>query len=178
MTDVMSRQFSSGERFGQLSYSEIDLIDLVSQAAADIRTAAAEQGVSVQVVSQEVQLMAQVDSYLLNRALFNLLENAIKYMGRPGIVTIRVVQKGDQVDIQVRDDGLGLAEEEATHIFEANFQGSNRVRGQGYGLYLVKRTVEAHGGAVSAESGLGRGMSITLTLPLRPAAFTKNASQE
>ena len=168
MTDVMSRQFSTDGLFNQLSYSEIDLMDLVRQAAADIRTAAAEQGVSVQVVSQEDHLMVQVDSYLMNRVLFNLLENAVKYMGRPGSVTIRVVRKGEQVDIQVRDDGMGLPEEETAHIFEANFQGSNHVRGQGYGLYLVKRTVEAHGG----------GMCITLTLPLRPAAFSAGASQK
>ena len=178
MTDVMSRQFSTDGLFNQLSYSEIDLMDLVRQAAADIRTAAAEQGVSVQVVSQEDHLMVQVDSYLMNRVLFNLLENAVKYMGRPGSVTIRVVRKGEQVDIQVRDDGMGLPEEETAHIFEANFQGSNHVRGQGYGLYLVKRTVEAHGGAISAQSGLGRGMGITLTLPLRPAAFSAGASQK
>ena len=49
---------------------------------------------------------------------------------------------------------------------------------KGYGLYLVKRTVEAHGGAISAQSGLGRGMGITLTLPLRPAAFSAGASQK
>ena len=178
MTDVMSRQFSTDGLFNQLTYSEIDLMDLVRQAAADIRTAASEQGVSVQVVSQEDHLMVQVDSYLMNRVLFNLLENAVKYMGRPGSVTIRVVRKGEQVDIQVRDDGMGLPEEETAHIFEANFQGSNHVRGQGYGLYLVKRTVEAHGGAISAQSGLGRGMGITLTLPLRPAAFSAGASQK
>lgn len=178
MTDVMSRQFSTDGLFNQLSYSEIDLMDLVRQAAADIRTAAAEQGVSVQVVSQEDHLTVQMDSYLMNRVLFNLLENAVKYMGRPGSVTIRVVRKGEQVDIQVRDDGMGLPEEETAHIFEANFQGSNHVRGQGYGLYLVKRTVEAHGGAISAQSGLGRGMGITLTLPLRPAAFSAGASQK
>ncbi len=178
MTDVMSRQFSTDGLFNQLSYSEIDLMDLVRQAAADIRTAAAEQGVSVQVVSQEDHLTVQMDSYLMNRVLFNLLENAVKYMGRPGSVTIRVVRKGEQVDIQVRDDGMGLPEEETAHIFEANFQGSNHVRGQGYGLYLVRRTVEAHGGAISAQSSLGRGMGITLTLPLRPAAFSVSASQE
>ncbi len=178
MTDVMSRQFSTDGLFNQLTYSEIDLMDLVRQAAADIRTAAAEQGVSVQVVSQEDHLTVQMDSYLMNRVLFNLLENAVKYMGRPGSVTIRVVRKGEQVDIQVRDDGMGLPEEETAHIFEANFQGSNHVRGQGYGLYLVKRTVEAHGGAISAQSGLGRGMGITLTLPLRPAAFSAGASQK
>ncbi|MCI8810703.1 MAG: HAMP domain-containing histidine kinase [Oscillibacter sp.] len=71
-----------------------------------------------------------------------------------------------------------LQQKETEHIFEANFQGSNRLRGQGYGLYLVKRTVEAYGGTAFAQSGLGRGMGITITLPLRPADSVGDASQE
>lgn len=177
MMDVMSRQFSSSGLVSRLTYSEIDLMDLVRQAAEDIRTAAEEQGVSVQVVSGEEHIAAKIDPYLINRALFNLLENAIKYMGRPGTVTIRVRQEGGQASIRVQDDGLGLPEEETAHIFEANFQGSNHLRGQGYGLFLVKQTIEAHGGAVSAQSSCGRGMGITITLPLQPAAFVGDASR-
>jgi len=171
MSDVMSRHFSAEEAIdsGNLSYGKLDLLELVRQVAADIQAAAREQNVAVQVVSPEEALPMTADAYLLNRAMFNLLENSLKYMGRPGVVTIRVLRNGEQVSILVQDDGLGLSAEETEHIFERQFQGSNRTDGGGYGLYLVKQTVEAHGGTISAQSAPGRGMGITAVIPLQPA---------
>ena len=110
----------------------------------------------------------RADTYLLSRVLFNLLENALKYMGRPGAITIRVLKLESNASILVQDDGLGLPAEETAHIFEPNYQGSNHVGGQGYGLYLVRRAIEGHGGTVSAQSAPGRGMGISITLPLYP----------
>lgn len=168
MTEIMSRQFSAVETADDrtLVRSEVDLLELVRQAASDMQAAAMEQDVTIQVVTSEEGLVVLADAYLLNRALFNLLENALKYMGRPGTVTIRILRREGEVSITVRDDGLGLPAQEVDHIFDANYQGSNHKRGQGYGLYLVKRTMEAHGGTVSAQSSPGKGMGITLLLPV------------
>lgn len=170
MTDVMSRHFSSEERLdaGKLSYEELDLVQLICGAAEDMQATAAEKSVAIQVVTAEKKLPICADGYLLNRVLYNLIENALKYMGRVGTVTVRVQKKDEQAEIVVRDDGFGLSSQETKHIFEPRFQGSNRVSGGGYGLHLVKETVEAHGGAVSAQSDLGRGMSITIRLPIHP----------
>lgn len=171
MTEAISRQFSSGETLdaSKLNYSDLDLLALVHQAAADMQTAAANQGVTIQVVSSDTAISMQADGYLLNRVLFNLLENSLKYMGRPGVITIWAMTEGEQVTIRVQDDGMGLSEEETHHIFEANFQGSNHTQGQGYGLFLVKQAVESHGGTISAQSALGRGMGITMQLPTKRA---------
>ena len=170
MTEAISRQFSAVDTMdsSKLTYSDMDLVSLVRQAAADMQTAAEEQGVRIQVVSSEERLPMQADTYLLNRVLFNLLENALKYMGRPGVITVRILRQGDSASLFVQDDGMGLPSEETAHIFEPNYQGSNHVGGQGYGLYLVKRTIENHGGTVSAQSAPGRGMGISITLPLVP----------
>ena len=170
MTEIMSHHFSADEVMdsSKLSYSEIDLLDMVRQAAGDMQTAAKEKSVVIQVVSSEVALPMVADAYLLNRALFNLLENALKYMGRPGVITIRVLRLGNNVSILVQDDGIGLAANETDHIFEPYYQGSNRSGGHGYGLYLVKQAAEAHGGTVSAQSALGRGMGVMMTIPLKP----------
>ena len=81
--------------------------------------------------------------------------------------------------VVVQDDGLGLDAEETSHIFELDFQGSNRVPGQGHGhgLYLVKRAVEGQGGTISASSRPGCGMTLRFTLPLadRPAPAAVSA---
>lgn len=171
LTEAISRQFATRETpdANHLNYAEIDLIALIRQAAADMQTAAENHGVSIHVISTEPCLTIQADSYLINRVFFNLLENALKYMGRPGIITICVLRDGDNVSIRVQDDGMGLASDETAHIFESSFQGSNHTQGQGFGLYLVKCAVEKHGGTVSAQSAPGQGMSITMLLPTAPA---------
>lgn len=171
MTDVMSRSlFAEGAvDKSKLSYSEFDLLQMLHQAQSDTRAAAAERGVNVEVVSAEDSLMMCADAYLLNRALFNLLENALKYMGRPGTVTIRAVREGGRVTVTVNDDGMGLPAEEAAHIFDRRFRGSTHAEmsGQGYGLHIVKQTVEAHGGSVRARCDVGQGMSIAMEFPLK-----------
>ena len=171
MTDVMSRSlFAEGAMDkSKLSYSEFDLLQMLRQAQSDTRAAAAERKVNVEVVSAEDSLMMCADAYLLNRALFNLLENALKYMGRPGTVTIRAVREGERVTVTVSDDGMGLPAEEAAHIFDRRFRGSTHAEmsGQGYGLHIVKQTVEAHGGKVRARCDVGQGMSIAIELPLK-----------
>ena len=181
MSDIVSRQLSAapGDQI-PLSCTEIDLLELVRQAASDIQTAAQEQQVSIQVLSQEERLPVEMDAFLLNRTLFNLLENALKYMGRPGVVTIRVLEEdGETVSILVQHDGMGLSPEETARVFEMNYQGSNGGRGEGHGLFLVKRAVEAHGGTVSAQSSPGRGMRVALRLPRRqPPAKTEEAREE
>lgn len=170
LTEAISRQVSAGETLNtsKLNYSDLDLLTLVRQAASDMQTAAANQGVTIQVVSPLSQFPMRADAYLLNRVFFNLLENSLKYMGRPGVITIRVLQEGDGVSVRVQDDGMGLDAQETAHIFEPKFQGSNHTHGQGYGLYLVKQAVESHGGTISAQSMPGRGMSITMVLPTAP----------
>lgn len=169
MSELMSRSFTVDEKLNRekLSYSKIDLLTLVSHIITDMHKVAKEKGTTIQIVSTEDVLIIEADEYLLNRVIFNLLENALKYMGRPGVVTIRIQKKEEWVSIRVQDDGIGLSPEETAHIFENRFQGSNRLEGSGCGLYLVKKTVEAHGGEIYAQSDLGKGMGIIMKFPLK-----------
>lgn len=156
----------------QLSYSpvhkSVELVAFAEQQAENIRRSAAQRGVTVQVLSSEPALTACVDAHQLGRIFAHLFENALFYMQRAGTITVRINREEAFARVCVRDDGLGLAEEEVANVFLSQFQGSNRTpgRGRGYGLFWVKKAVEANGGSVSAESGTGRGMSVTFTLPL------------
>ncbi len=170
MTEAISRQFASNETLdsSKLHYSDLDLLTLIRQAAADMQTAAANHGVTIQVVASESHIPIRADGYLINRVLFNLLENALKYMGRPGVITVWAQREGERVTLRVQDDGLGLPTEEVPHIFEPKFQGSNHTQGQGYGLYLVKQAIEGHGGTITAQSSPGRGLGLIMELPAVP----------
>ncbi len=150
-----------------LSPSHVDLLEMIRQTADDFQNSASLRGISIQVLSSQTAVELYADPGQLAKVFFNLVENSVKYMGREGMITIRLAQVGDQVDITVQDDGLGLEETETARIFEHSFQGSNRRggHGHGHGLAMTRRIVEAHGGSISAESRPGQGMRIRITLP-------------
>ncbi|HEY2487574.1 MAG TPA: PAS domain S-box protein [Candidatus Binataceae bacterium] len=108
------------------------------------------------------------DRLRIDQALTNLLSNAVKY-GSRNPIGISASSDGSRVTIKVRDEGIGIGEEELPRIFD-RFErlnaGSGR-EGLGLGLWIAKIIVEAHGGAILAESEVGKGSVFTVTLPLR-----------
>jgi PAS domain S-box-containing protein len=108
------------------------------------------------------------DRLRIDQALTNLLSNAVKY-GSRNPIGISASSDGSRVTIKVRDQGIGIGEEELPRIFD-RFErlnaGSGR-EGLGLGLWIAKIIVEAHGGAILAESAVGKGSVFTVTLPLR-----------
>lgn len=168
MTELIGRQGAHSEKL-KLKYEQIDMVKLAYRAAADLRTIADEMGIRIQVISPEQELLVRADGTVMSRVLLNLLENSLKYMRRSGTVTILLRREGENISLVVRDDGMGIPEEEVEHVFELYFRGSNHVKGQGYGLYLVRQAALAHGGSVHARSGLGQGMCVTVTVPVGPA---------
>lgn len=106
----------------------------------------------------------------LRTAVANLLDNAVKYSGGNVDVTVRVNSDQKNVVLQVRDSGVGIAQEELKLIFKRFYRVTNRslahVKGTGLGLFIVRSIVRKHGGKVFAESaGEGRGTTVTVELP-------------
>jgi signal transduction histidine kinase len=126
------------------------------------------------------------DPAALRRALQNLLENAIKYSGASRSITLRASAGGargrQSVSISVEDHGLGIAPEDAPHVFEPFYRGQaaaeSRVHGSGLGLCLAKGIAEAHRGSLSFESAPGRGSVFRLTLPSLTASAEDAAHQQ
>lgn len=108
------------------------------------------------------------DRLRIDQVLTNLLSNAVKY-GTRNPIGISASSDGSRVTVKVRDEGIGIGEEELPRIFD-RFErlnaGSGR-EGLGLGLWIAKIIVEAHGGAILAESEVGKGSVFTVTLPLR-----------
>jgi PAS domain S-box-containing protein len=108
------------------------------------------------------------DRLRIDQALTNLLSNAVKY-GSQKPVRISASSDGSQVAVKVRDEGIGIGEEELPRIFDRFERLSARSgrEGLGLGLWIAKIIVKAHGGAILAESEVGKGSVFTVTLPLR-----------
>ena len=144
------------------------LLPLIKQVTDDMSNVSTSRGILIQFLPCSHDIVVLADTHQLNKILFNLIENSLKYMLREGIITISISTDNNFATVVVKDDGMGLDKAETTHIFERHFQGSTHMgnTGSGYGLYLVRQYVETMGGTIWAKSDLGLGMSIAFTLPL------------
>lgn len=131
----------------------LPVMDLVTAAVERLRPQFAHKG---QTVTTDVpaELLVLADADQLQRALGNLLHNAIKFTPTGGAIGVRVFAREDEIVIEVSDTGPGLPSEDLPRVFERFFRG-NRARGgggTGLGLAIAKHVVEAHGGRIEAEN--------------------------
>jgi len=110
----------------------------------------------------------RADAVQLERALANLLENALRFSPEGAAVTVRAVTRGDEVVVRVEDSGPGVADGDAGAIFEP-FHRSGASRGAGLGLAIARGFVEANGGGIWVERAAGGGACFALTLPAEAA---------
>jgi signal transduction histidine kinase len=112
----------------------------------------------------------EADERKVKQVVFNLLSNAVKFTPDGGRVELSAHTVDGEVQIAVRDTGIGIAPEDVEHVFEEFRQvgqGRAKAEGSGLGLALTKRFVELHGGRIRVESEVGAGSTFTFSLPLR-----------
>jgi len=104
----------------------------------------------------------------LRQVLDNVVGNAIKYSNRDGEVKVSIHAEGDQIILQVSDDGPGIPIQDQPHIFDKFYRGRNmdKQEGSGLGLAIVKSIVDAHQGRIWVESNLGQGSTFFIVLPV------------
>ena len=161
------------ERSGRTSAEQ-----LIQRAVEEIRPAAAARRVSV-LVDAASPCPLTGNERLLQRAVFNLLENAVKYSPIGSTVCVLARQVDDLCRIEVTDQGPGIPPEYRQRIFEPFFRvddaRSRQQGGTGLGLALVRAAAEAHGGAVCVEGSPAGGSRFLLELPCRLASADPNA---
>ncbi|MDA8296046.1 MAG: ATP-binding protein [Actinomycetota bacterium] len=151
------------------------LVNLVMAEAAERVRAAAEQR-SVEVVLEEPSPPVAVlgDRRQLTSAIYNLLENAVKFSYEGGTVECRGEATADEVAITVRDKGIGIPARDLERIFERFYRvdhgRSRSTGGTGLGLAIVRHVAHNHHGTVHVDSREGEGATFSLRLPLQPRA--------
>lgn len=143
----------------------VNIIDVAKSVANEFRDDAIKAGLSVSISSSEDSLLVKADQNLIRILFRNIIDNSIKYMNRHGSLVITISSIGDDIFVVCKDNGDGLDSEETKHIFELNYQGSNRISGNGLGLFQAKAIVTYYGGTIYAKSNSGLGMGIYLQLP-------------
>jgi len=148
----------------------LDAGDLAGRVAADFQQEAGPRGITVHLdVDDSGPLRVRADRAALTNAIWNLLENAVKYSPDAHDVHLSVARQQAGVTIAVRDEGLGIPAHERKDVFRRFVRGAQASRlgipGTGLGLAIVSHVVAAHGGSLELESEEGAGSTFRVVLP-------------
>lgn len=153
----------------RIQTSRFDLSAAVEQWTDCFRPAAEHKRIEL-TAQTEPSIGITADKEKVEKIVFNLLSNALKFTPEGGRVTVSMRTVGNNIAISVADTGPGMTETEARHVFERFYQVNKTNGGTGIGLSLVKSFAEMHQGSASVESTPGKGSVFTVTLPFCPTA--------
>jgi PAS domain S-box-containing protein len=144
---------------------QFDLAELIRETIEEMNpTLKAGQQISYHNTCQST---IASDKNLIRNILFNLLSNAIKFSDVSRSIYVSSQTKDNITFVSIRDEGMGISEEDKEHLFSTFFRGRNviNIQGTGLGLHIVKRYVDLLGGSIDLESSLGIGTKITFSIP-------------
>ncbi|MBU4541599.1 MAG: cell wall metabolism sensor histidine kinase WalK [Firmicutes bacterium] len=151
----------------KLQKSKINIIEAIEKALNSL--AAEIKKKNLDVVTTGMGSDVEADLNRITQVLINLISNAVKYTPEGGMIEVNLSESDADLKIQVKDNGVGIGEEDLPFIFERFYRADksrNRMTGgTGIGLAIVKSIVGAHGGTVDVESRLNEGSCFTITLP-------------
>lgn len=154
-------------------YAPVDLHKCVEEAMGLLVLSAERKEIVIRNLLPQ-NILVKGSDHQLQCVFRNLLSNALKFTHPQGDITVAADQDGDMWKIFVRDSGVGMKADRAARLFRATNEyrstpGTANERGIGLGLQLCREFVEAHGGAIVAESRPGKGTSVCVSLPVHPA---------
>ena len=161
LLDIARLNFSK-EKFGK---TKVCVGELLREARDDCLLLAEDKGIKLSCVIQAEPVVSG-DRDKLKEMLLNLVSNALKHTPPGGSVSLSARDADGEVEVAVADSGTGIAAESIPQLFERFYRiGGDARRGNGLGLYLCRRIVEAHGGTITVESKPGEGSRFIVHLP-------------
>ena len=152
----------------KLKFERVSLDSLIADSIESVKHAASEKGIKQNLELSESLSSVKGDREKLTQVVINLLNNAIKFTPRSGEITIKAIELNGQVEVKVRDTGIGIPPEDLDKVFDKFYQIDSTLTreagGTGLGLAICKGIVEAHNGKIWAESELGKGSTFIFTL--------------
>lgn len=175
MTNLIEKVLDAGRLDPEMGTYQIrrdtcDPSSIVNKIVSTLNSVATQQEIALQAsVAPNIPIL-NLDEMMLERALTNLAENAIKYSPEGTTVTIGAHVENDYLVLSVKDNGYGIPEEDQGSLFERGKRIRRRehrsVRGSGLGLFIVKNVAEQHGGKALLQSKVGEGSTFFITIPL------------
>ena len=168
--DLLSlSRLEQGSGKSAISMEKTKVLQILESAIRDCESKLLEKKISIQLnCSNELEVFA--NSPLLNQAVLNLVDNALKYSEQGEKITVEAFVTGTEIVIEVQDWGCGIGSEHLPRLFERFYRidqaRSRQMGGTGLGLAIVKHIVQEHGGSVSVNSTLGKGSRFSIHLPI------------
>lgn len=150
-----------------------NIVEVVEDVTLNIVDLARKYNIQVIFDTDEEEIITAIDKIKIERVILNLLSNAIKFTNDGGTILVSVERKESSIIIKIKDNGIGVSEENKNHIFEkfkrADFNEGfiRQNEGSGLGLFIVKGLITLHKGSIQLESELNKGTTVIITLPLR-----------
>lgn len=140
--------------------------DIIGEALKSFEKELKDMNIEVTTQLMDNPPTISIDRYKLITAITNLIKNAIEAMGKPSkVLKIASHIKNEHIEITVSDTGKGIPEDKLKYIFDPFF--TSKIYGPGLGLTFARRIVQEHKGTISVESGLGKGTTFIIRLPLK-----------
>ena len=136
----------------------------------DFSLSVQSQDLSIQRQIEPKEVMLRIDTFLFTTALFNILENAVKYGKETIEIRITTRLTNNHYEIEIFDNGIGISQKDQIAIFEKFYRvvsgNVHNVKGLGLGLYYTKQVVDAHDGSIGLESEVNKGTTFKITIPV------------
>ena len=149
----------------KISHEEINVSELVTGCVQDFVTRYPQRHIATSI---QEEIFTDGDQLLLQMAVNNLVENAIKYAPKETVITIVLAEEKNNITLQVKDEGKGIADDEKKKVFTKFYRIGNAAtkgaRGTGLGLYLTERILRQHNGNISVTDNFPAGSIFTVTL--------------
>ncbi len=153
----------------ELKKESVNLHDVVQEVTGGMAASIQEKQIEVDLDLQAAEPVTQADKLHITNVVYNLLDNAIKYSGQDPKIWISVKQADKYLVLEVKDNGIGVKEDDQKKIFDKFFRvptgNVHNVKGFGLGLNYVRQIVEAHRGKITLKSHLGEGCTFRIYLP-------------
>jgi heavy metal sensor kinase len=138
----------------ELNLVPLDLLEIVEEAADLFTPMAEDKDIMIRLIKSSRPAMVNIDRRKIQRVVANILDNAIKYTPRGGVITVTVKIAAGNASVEISDTGIGIGENDMPHIFERFYRGdiSRSTSGSGLGLSLALAVIHAHGGDITVQS--------------------------
>ncbi len=170
ITNILHSATYDGETM-QLDLKNENLVKLFTNTIMKLAPTVKSKEMKVDLNFSSEKIEVDLDKDRLEEVFINLISNAIKFSPRGSKMQVSIFENESYVNIQIRDQGIGIPAKEIPYIFEKMYRASNStkisVKGTGLGLYITSQIIKAHGGKIKVKSKEGSGTEFTVQLPFR-----------
>lgn len=151
----------------EISLTRVDVVQILKRVSGYVKEMAVRNHIEIKLNFKQEKLYINADSISVMRMIYQLIENAFKYLDGGGCITLSAYEAGEHVLIVYKDDGYGMSEKELEKVTHRGFRGLNSKgkSGSGFGMYDLENTIKKFGGTLEVKSKPGEGFSVFMLFP-------------